>query len=133
MGTENIVIFMSPKARIYSVSLYAVGGAYFKETDIMLNKDIIGKKFNNLKVLGIVDEHPGNGKHIKLICKCCCGKITYPAKTEVINGRIKSCGCISIKKTRKRMTKHGYYGKRIYNIWNGIMSRTRYKSNKTQN
>lgn len=130
METENIVMFMSPKARIYSVSLFAVGDAYLKETEIMLNKDVVGKKFNNLKVLGIVDEHPGNGKHIKLICKCGCGKITYPTKTEVINGRIKSCGCLAIEKTIKRNLKHGYYGTRIYRIWNGILERTKYKSEK---
>lgn len=92
--------------------------------------EIIGKKFGKLTVLEELKSNKANDYHKILKCKCDCGNITYKRKTNVINGKVLSCGCFAIEQTKKRSTKHGCFGTRIYGIWNGILQRTKYKSKK---
>lgn len=49
----------------------------------------IGKKINNLEILGI--EKKGNSYYYK--CKCDCGNFTSTRAYQVLHEKIKSCGC----------------------------------------
>ena len=89
--------------------------------------DLTGQRFGKLTVI----ERTANTKYgeAQWICQCDCG---HPYKVVVgknlTKGVVKSCGCLmeenrlSIGK-RVNHTKHGMYGTRIYNIWNGMKGR----------
>lgn len=55
-------------------------------------RDIIGKTFGYLKVLEDTNETIGNGATLYL-CKCICGTIKKYTSTQLINKKVKSCGC----------------------------------------
>lgn len=55
--------------------------------------DITGRKYNMLTVLGT---EPGNSSVV--ICRCDCGKIVKMKKSNVKQGRSKSCGCLQRQK-----------------------------------
>lgn len=55
--------------------------------------------FNNLTILKEVGSERINGKSYNMVlCKCKCGNIIKKPKTRVVNGYIKSCGCIKTNK-----------------------------------
>lgn len=58
--------------------------------------DIKGKSFGMLTVISLCDEVESNGSR-KWLCKCECGKYTKITYTNLIHGRIKSCGCLREK------------------------------------
>lgn len=68
-------------------------------------KDIVGKKFNNLKVLERVKGK--DSKRVYWSCLCVCGKKTIVEASKLKSGHTKSCGCKQYKR-----------GKEHYN-WNG--------------
>lgn len=92
------------------------------------NIDYIGKKFNELTVVDIIKSDKTNDNHKYAICKCSCGK-TIKTRLSLLKKGQESCGCKAIESRIKRQTKHGDFGKRLYRIWNGILSRTKYKCN----
>ena len=58
----------------------------------MLDTSIVGKTFNRLTVVGIEKNKRGRNAYL---CLCSCGKTIYVEnKKELIEGRIKSCGCL---------------------------------------
>lgn len=65
-------------------------------------KNLVGKKFNLLTVIGQRTE-PG----YKYICECVCdcGNKVDVFKNNLINGHTKSCGCLNSKLSKERMTK----------------------------
>lgn len=87
------------------------------------NENIIGKKFGKLTVLEELKSTKKGDWHKHLKCLCECGRISYPTKTEVLNGRVKSCGCRIREIAKKLNTTHGLSKTRIYNIWQGIKAR----------
>jgi hypothetical protein len=93
-------------------------------------EDIIGKKFGMITVISIEKSKKNNDNHLMVNGLCDCGKKVFTRLTLLLNNKTKSCGCLAINKTIKRCTKHGYYGSRLYKIWNGMLSRTKYKSKK---
>lgn len=93
----------------------------------MVNSVETGKRYNNIKVLEYSHTNKHNKRKYK--CKCMlCGKIFITLGTTVKTGRLKSCGCLSNKKAKERMKKHGMHGTQIYNRWKGMKSRCRSKS-----
>lgn len=52
-------------------------------------------------------------------CQCDCGKIVYATKNDLLNGKVKSCGCLSIE----RATKHHLCGSKIYRAWAAMKDR----------
>lgn len=54
---------------------------------------------------------------------CECGSHTEQYYSNILNGRVKSCGCLRYKNLSKRNTKHGESGTRLYRIWRGIKTR----------
>ena len=67
-------------------------------------ENLVGKKFNRLKVVGYI---PGNKTtRSKWECVCDCGKTVYASRYELISGNTKSCGCYSADMLRNRK-RHG--------------------------
>lgn len=49
----------------------------------------IGERFNRLTIVSVKRCH----RHYQMICKCDCGKMTHPVYADLVNGKVKSCGC----------------------------------------
>lgn len=64
-------------------------------------KDLTGKKFNRLTVLGLGDKN-SNGQ-IQWKCQCDCGNIVFVPTAYLKSGHTKSCGCLSKEKASKRL------------------------------
>jgi len=105
-----------------------------KKTDKRI-KDITGRKFNMLTVLGY--EYSKNGSTYWK-CKCDCGNETIVQRSNLRTGSTVSCGCHGRKmlqkvyESNKQKIKHGDArrnrsdGKktsRLYNIWCGMKQR----------
>lgn len=91
--------------------------------------DLIGKKFGRLTVI----RECGNDKHGKSIweCICDCGNHIFPVGSNLVRGKIKSCGCLRNEKSSKRFRKHGMRNTRLYKKWQGMIRRCNEKSNKS--
>lgn len=66
-------------------------------------KDLLGKKFNNLTVIKNTNKKDKEKNYI-LECKCDCGNIKLVATHDLISGNTKSCGCL-YKISRKENSK----------------------------
>lgn len=67
----------------------------------------------------------------KWLCSCICGMTTMASGTDLIKGKVRSCGCLHDELIKERATKHGYTGKeRLYTIWQAMKQRCYY--NKAQ-
>lgn len=62
-------------------------------TQTKMIKNVIGKRFNNLVILEILEDQPSRYRMVR--CKCDCGNIADKRLTLVINGYTKTCGCYS--------------------------------------
>lgn len=81
----------------------------------------IGSTFGSLTVLDIRSVVRGitsPRKEVQLLCKCgFCGSEKWYPKSNVVNGKTKSCGC------SKSKIKHGDWHTRLYGIWSGMKRR----------
>lgn len=82
---------------------------------------MIGKKFGKLLVLGRAKD--GNRGEVKWICACDCGEKAEIRGMHLRNGKTKSCGCLTVKKTINRMTKHGMARTPEYTAWKNMKRR----------
>ena len=66
-------------------------------------------------------------------CRCDCGREKLCIPTNVIDGTVKSCGCMHRKLSRRASIKHGayYYGhpERLYRVYRGMIDRCYNKNN----
>lgn len=90
--------------------------------------DYIGKRFGKLVVLRVATEQDCHISTVKkFVCKCDCGKISYPSVYSIRDGKAKSCGCGIREATIKRSTKHGRAARgkstRLYHIWSNMKER----------
>lgn len=75
----------------------------------------IGKKYNHLTIIGSVPREIKNGKkkEFKVECLCDCGNKCIEIFTSVRSGKIKSCGCETVKNIeRKELYNKNYIGKK---------------------
>jgi hypothetical protein len=63
-------------------------------------------------------------------CICDCGKQGVVQSGALKNGFSRSCGCLSVEKTRDRAKTHGMSHSEVWSIWNGIKGRCYNKNNK---
>lgn len=81
----------------------------------------IGSTFGNLTVLDIRSVLRGKTsprKEVQVLCRCSfCGSEKWYPKSNIVNGRTKSCGCRASKIT------HGDWHARLNNIWRGMRRR----------
>ena len=87
--------------------------------------DMTGQRFGRLTV---VERSPRKDSHASWwICKCDCGNTKEVRRACLVKGETKSCGCLNSELSKKRMTKnmtkHGYYGTRLYRIWHQMKDR----------
>jgi len=86
--------------------------------------DITGQKFGRLTAIKREGSN-SDGKALWL-CKCDCGNKVIVVGKSIRNGHTKSCGCLSVDRTRsmgKSNLKHGDSKSRLYNVWRGILKR----------
>jgi hypothetical protein len=60
-------------------------------------------------------------------CRCECGQETTARIYDLRSGRIRSCGCLKVERTRERSLVHGHAGRGarhpMYGIWLGMKAR----------
>lgn len=82
-----------------------------------MTSNLVGKRFGRLTVKGRVPNP--NGKAIRLICSCVCGKKAVVFAGNITRGHTLSCGCLRIE----NITKHGYVNHSLYSVWKGMKAR----------
>lgn len=89
----------------------------------MVLNSLIGQKFGDLEVIAR-GENSKSGK-ARWVCKCKCGKIKEKPVLgyDLINGKVKSCGCLYYESNKGRNRQHGLTKTRIWNIWAGMIQR----------
>ncbi len=90
---------------------------------IKLNLD--GLKYGRLLVLKFYD-YTRNRKR-RFLCRCDCGKEVPVIGADMRNGSQKSCGCLQVELSTKRMAiqarKHGLSGTCFNRAWKGMVQR----------
>jgi len=80
-------------------------------------KDLTGKRFGNLTVIGF--NSIKNKSNYYWNCKCDCGNTSVVQTGHLKNGSIKSCGCLRIKK----ITKHNESKTKLYHVFQCMKDR----------
>lgn len=62
-------------------------------------KDLTGQRFGRLVVLK--EEIPRSSSCLKWICKCDCGTIKPVRAGDLMQGKVKSCGCLRNERVRE--------------------------------
>lgn len=86
-------------------------------------RSFIGQKYGRLTIIDYL------GKSY-FLCKCNCGNIKKIRKDHLINGDIKSCGCISKRYNNVKRQFHNGTGTRLYSIYRNIKRRCFSKNDK---
>lgn len=90
---------------------------------LILIKDLIGKKYGRLTIVG---EAAKTGSRRRVLCLCDCGKEKSIALNNLTSGHTSSCGCFGLE----NITKHGLCYHPLYGIWIHLHSRCYNKNNK---
>lgn len=87
-GNEILV----PTGKLTSGNTQSCGCLRLENLSKKISYDLIGKKFGKLTVIN----KTGLRKDRNIIweCKCDCGNTHYVTSTLLINGKVKSCGCL---------------------------------------
>jgi len=84
-----------------------------------------GQTFTRWKVLKFVGM--SKARHSLFLCKCKCGNKKTVSSTLLQTGKSKSCGCLSLELSLKRLITHGHKvnGKTTseYRTWEGMLQR----------
>lgn len=98
--------------------------------------DIIGKSFNEWKVIGYDDfkvvgiEKGKERKRHFYNCECTCGNIRSIERRNIISGKSKSCGHKNRENIGKISFKHGLSTNRLFRIYKEMISRCNNRKNK---
>lgn len=85
-------------------------------------EDIGGRHFTHLKVLP-ASVGVRRGKVFLWRCVCDCGAVKFYSKSQLVNGRVISCGHARRIKTAAALTTHGMTKTPMYKIWHGVKNR----------
>ena len=85
-------------------------------------RDLTGQTFTDLVVLERV-ERQGRSTGAWWSCKCQCGTIKSLPSSDLLSGRIASCGCRRRRLASTRATTHGKTGSRTFRIWQAMKTR----------
>lgn len=94
-----------------------------------MKRDLTNQIFGRLKV---VSKATPNGYRAKWHCLCACGNTKDVLEQNLLNGHVKSCGCLLSQQSQTRIAKynskngkeiHNETKTRLYRIWVGIKSR----------
>ena len=67
------------------------------------------------------------------LCSCECGNIKVASRSDIISGKVVSCGCFRAETASRQgllNATHGGCNTRLYRIWCGMKQRTSYKKSK---
>lgn len=92
-----------------------------------LRRDLTGEHFSRLFIVSLSHR---TKDHVYWVAACSCGSISYPS-TSNLNSGSKSCGCLTVAATRRRLTKHGNTKTRLHRIWVKMRARC-YDQNDTK-
>jgi hypothetical protein len=79
-----------------------------------------GKMIGRLQILKNTEKR---NKRIYWECICTCGNVLFIDGTKIRNGETKSCGCLRIETTKKRVTTHGHTHTKTYTTWINMRNR----------
>lgn len=86
-----------------------------------IRKNLRGKKFHRLIVVAALKKRQ-NG-HVVWKCRCECGMLAFATSTNLINEKVKSCGCLK----KELLTVHGHASRQVksstYSVWRGVIDR----------
>lgn len=90
-----------------------------------LRDDLTGRRFGELCVTGFAGIGPR--RNSTWLCSCSCGATKIIARTNLIQGHARSCGCKNIEsfvaRSVARNRVHGKSGTRTHDIWQGMWKR----------
>jgi len=82
--------------------------------------DLTGRRFGRLVVL---DRAPNHKKQVVWRCMCDCGTVREVQGGHLRAGKIVSCGCYQSDNSRRRATRHGKHGSKLYMVWLSMRQR----------
>lgn len=83
-------------------------------------EDLTGRIFGELTVISFKERKE---QRYYWNCRCACGVLSSPTRSDLISGKSTSCGCKSKKALKESLTKHGQSKTRFYKIWVGMKRR----------
>ena len=95
-------------------------------------KNLIGKKYGNLTVIGLSDKMSGRKSY--WYCKCDCGNEIEVRSDNLTTGNTLSCGCLKKAQDRVNLTKfhrHKESHTKLHDTWLGIKQRCLNPNNKS--
>lgn len=84
-------------------------------------KDLTGQRYNRLIV--IAREGTNRFGASTWRCRCDCGNTTVVARSSLLSGGTKSCGCWHKNYVETQLTTHGKKGTRLYMVWKAMNQR----------
>lgn len=92
-------------------------------------KNITNQRFGRLVALGPIGRIHPKGNFIWL-CQCDCENKTSVRGAHLLNGAIRSCGCLRSETTTNRSTTHGMTKEPIHAVWQTMIQRCTNPNNK---
>jgi hypothetical protein len=96
--------------------------------------ELIGEKYGKLTIIGVEREKfktKRGVKVLKLKCSCDCGNDNYYMKpSDIVLGKVKSCGCGQSNHRSRGGKIHGMSGSKIYYLWKAMLQRCENPNNK---
>lgn len=88
----------------------------------------MGKPLNNLEgfifgSLTVLKLGKSNGNGAVWLCQCKCGTQKEIRSSDMVHGKIKSCGCEQNKRIAKASTTHGMSNTRTHKLWQAMKMR----------
>lgn len=92
---------------------------------VNIKTNLVGTCFNHLTVIELDVNRTEEKQRSYWLCKCDCGNIKSVRSDSLIDGSIKSCGCLKKKQDKINLGtfKHGLCKTRRFNIWYGMKER----------
>ena len=88
----------------------------------------MGKPLNNLQgfqfgSLTVLQLGKSNGNGAVWLCQCKCGNQKEIRSSDMVEGKVNSCGCEHCQRIAKASTTHGMTNTRTYSIWQAMRLR----------
>lgn len=83
--------------------------------------DMTGMRFGRLTVVQFAGK--GNRRESRWLCQCDCGNETVVARSNLVGGMQKSCGCLKNERASTLNKTHGMRKTRLYRIWLNMKTR----------
>ena len=87
----------------------------------MKKLDLSGKIFGRVSVLQLVGKDNSNKTLWK--CVCDCGIVKVIRGSDLVSGKIKSCGCFNVEINTRLKTTHNQTNASFYKKWNSLLTR----------